>query len=518
MEVEPVSGRERERVRLPFPERVPLVPVVFFAIVLCTLQIYQGTAPPFSLCCFLFVIIAASAFNVAGGITRPSGAYIFFYSVLAVIVGLTWKAVLGEAADSNLETPMVTIEVYLCAICGMFAAIYISKRLTSKRALLADFVTDENMQSATMGCLVTGLALTFIFAIFPMEPGGVLSGLLQLNRFLLMAMFLGVVHAIRRSGGTSSISLPVLIAGGVSFATGVLGFSKEGMLNPLLCWLVAAASQRYKVSLTQIAGGILLAFLVFEYLVPYSQVGRNYAGTSTSSIDLSISLLGNLGSVRSEYIGSQGNNEEDELAVGYFTHHQGFFDRLQMIGPDDSLVALTENGTVAGFTPVYIYFANFIPHFIWKNKPTWGGGNLYAHQMGLLAEDDTSTGISFSPSGEAFHLMRWTGILILAPVLWIMLFTLMDSLCGDVRKSPWGLLAIITFAHIAPEGGIGILVYSIGYLAGTIFFAAVTITYLMPVIGEIVIGPSRKTVRFRDPLRINPRVASATMDGQGSTS
>jgi hypothetical protein len=517
VEVEPAPDRERKHVRLPFPERVSLVAVVGFAIILCALQLYQGTAPLFSLCCFLFIVIAAVAFNVAGGITRPSGAYIFSYAVLAVIVGLTWKAILGEAADSNLQIPMVTIEVHLCGICGLLAATYVSKRLTSKRALLAGFVTDENMQSATMGCLVTGLVLIGVFAVVPMVPGSILSALLQLNRFLLMAMFLGVVHAIRRSGGTTSISLPVLIAGGVSFIMGVLGFSKEGMINPFLCWLVAAASQRYKVSLPQIAGGILLTFFIFEYLVPYSQVGRNYQGATNSNIDVSISLLEDLGAVRSEYAGSQASDEEDELAVGYFTRHQGLFDRLQMIGPDDSLVALTESGTVAGIAPVYIYFANFIPHFIWKDKPSWGGGNLYAHQMGLLDEDDTTTGISFSPSGEAFHLMRWTGVLILAPVLWIMLFTLMDSLCGDVRKSPWGLLAIMTFAHVAPEGGIGILVYSIGYLAGAILFAAFTITYLMPIVGEIVIGPSRKTVRFRDPLRINPRVASATMDSQGST-
>jgi hypothetical protein len=123
--------------------------------------------------------------------------------------------------------------------------------------------------------------------------------------------------------------------------------------------------------------------------------------------------------------------------------------------------------------------------------------------MGVIPEDDDTTGVSFSPSGEAFHLMRWTGVLVLAPVLWIMLFTLIDSLCGDVRKSPWGLLAIITFAHIAPEGGIGFMIYSIGYLAGTIFFAAVTITYLMPIIGEIVMGPSSKIVRFRDPSASN---------------
>jgi hypothetical protein len=36
----------------------------------------------------------------------------------------------------------------------------------------------------------------------------------------------------------------------------------------------------------------------------------------------------------------------------------------------------------------------------------------------------------------------------------------------------------------------------------------------MPIVGEIVIGPGRKTVRFRDPLRINRRVVSSTMNGQ----
>jgi hypothetical protein len=43
---------------------------------------------------------------------------------------------------------------------------------------------------------ITGLVLIFVFAVVPMEPDSILSGLLKLDRFLLMAMFLGVVHAI----------------------------------------------------------------------------------------------------------------------------------------------------------------------------------------------------------------------------------------------------------------------------------------------------------------------------------
>jgi hypothetical protein len=504
-------------VRLPFPERVSYTYVCIFALSLGTIQVYQGTAPLFSLGCFFFIILSGIAFNVAGGITRPSGAYIFFFSVLGVIIGLFWKAVLGEPADSNLAVPMLTIEIYVCSMCSMVVAAFASRRLASRQALLANFVTDDNMQTVTVGCLVAGIILIFIFALVPAGHGSVLSGLAQLNRFIVMAIFLGVIHAIRRSGGTRSISLPSFLAASILFILGVFGFSKEGMITPFVCWLLAAASQNYRVSLRQIAGGIVVTMFLFQYLVPYSQYGRNFREDSFSSnLSISLSLLENLGTVRKDYQESEANSrdDDDDLIKGYFTNPQGFFDRLQMIGPDDSLNELTEQGVVPGIAPLYIYFENLVPHFLWGNKPSWGAGNLYARQMGRLDEDDETTGISFSPASEAFHLMRWVGILVVAPILWIMLFTLFDSLCGDVRKSPWGLLVILVFAHIAPEGGLGILIYCLGYLTAGILFAAYTATFLMPILGEIIIGPNRRTVRFRDPLRIKPRESIA---GQTST-
>jgi hypothetical protein len=499
-------------VRLPFPERVSYTYVCIFAVVLCTIQVYQGTAPLFSLGCFFFIIFSAIAFNIAGGLTRPSGAYIFSFSILVVIIGLSWKAFLGEPADSNLAVPMLTIEIYVVSIFGMLVAAFVSRRLTPKEALLANFVTDSNMQTATVGCLVAGLILFFVFALVPKGEGSVLSALAQLNRFIVMAIFLGVIHVIRRSGGTRSISLPPLLAAGLMFVSGLFSYSKEGMITPFVCWLLAAASQNYKVSVSQIAGGILVTAFLFQYLVPYSQYGRNFQSDSLSAnLHISISMLEDLGGVRKNYLESEANtnDDEDELTKGYFNTSQGFFDRLQMIGPDDNLNELTERGVVPGMAPVYIYFENLVSHFIWKNKPSWGGGNLYARQMGTISEDDQTTGIAFSPASEAFHLMRWTGILILAPVLWTTLFTLFDSLCGDVRKSPWGLIVILVFSHIAPEGGLVVLVYSLGYLTAGILFAAYTATFLMPIIGEIIIGPNRRTVRFDDSLRVSTRKSIA---------
>ncbi len=252
--------------RLPFPERIPLIPTFSFAVAFCVIQLYEKTNPLFALACFFFLLVSAIAFNVAGGFSRPSGAYVFFYATLTVIIGLIWKAVLGEPADSNLQNPLLTISVFLSGICMMLVAVYFSTRLRTKRALLGNMVTDANMQTATVGCLICGILFIFSGSFLSGGNGSVLSALSQLNRFFPMAIILGVINAIRRSGGKRSISLPCPLAAGFEFGIGLLGFSKEGIITPFFCWTIAAASQGYKVSRTQIVGGILAIVFIFRYL------------------------------------------------------------------------------------------------------------------------------------------------------------------------------------------------------------------------------------------------------------
>jgi hypothetical protein len=502
-------------VRLPFPERVPLVPVSLFAILICAIQLYEGTSAPFSLGCFFFIVIAALTFNVGGGVTRPSGGYIFFYAALTVIIGITWKAILGEPADSNLRNPLLTITVFVSGISMMLLAVFISTKLKTKRALLGKLVTDANMQTATVGCMIAGVAI-FGFNTIAVGGGGtVLSALNQLNRFFPMAIILGVIHTIRRSGGSRSVNLPVLISGGFLFGGGIVGFSKEGILTPFLCWVIAAASQRYKLSRAQLVAGLLGTLFIFQYLVPYSQYGRSFrADTFLGNVEVSVSLLSELGYVREQYL-SQANYVAEDQIAGYFNTSQGFIDRLQELDIDDALIEQTRQFGTFGLYPIIASFENLVPHFIWPDKPAVFFGNVYAHEIGILGEGDESTGISFSPTAEAFHLAGWMGIFLIAPLLWLALFTVFDSLCGDVRISPWGLLAIVTFGHLAPEGGISQIVYALGYTAFGIVFAAVMGAYLMPIIGTFFIGPEGITLRRGAPIRsipnrLHPPVSSQT--------
>ena len=501
--------------RLPFPEHVPFVPVFLFAISLCIVQLLEKTDPTFALGCFFFILLAGQAFNVGGGFTRPSGGYIFFYATLTIIIGITFKAFLNEPADSNLQNPILTIQVFVAGMAMMLVASYLSTKLKTKRALLGTMVTDANMQTATVGCMIAGILISGAGFFVAGGNGSVLSALNQLNRFLAMAIILGVIHTIRRSGGTRSINPPVLISGALLFVGGIIGYSKEGILTPFLCWTIAAASQRYKVTRTQIFSGVVVIIFIFRYLVPYAQYGRGFRGDSyLDNIQVSLSLLSDLGYVRQQYL-LDSEYEAESGVGGYYDRPEGFFDRLQLVGIDDALIEHTRQFGPFGFYPIIASFENLVPHFIWKDKPAVFYGNLYAHEIGLLGEEDFSTGVSFSPTAEAYHLGEWKGIFLLAPCMWIALFAVFDSLCGDTRLSPWGLLAVVTFGHIAPEGGVSGIAYALGYTTFGIIFAAVMGAYLMPVLGTFFIGPEGITLRRGAPIRsipnrLRPPVSSET--------
>jgi len=501
-------------VRLPFPESIPFVPVFLFAMLLCIIQLVQGTNPAFSLGCFAYILVAATAFNVAGGFTRPSGAFVFFNSVLGVIVGLCVKAYLSEPADSNLLAPILTIGVYLFGMCMMLVAVYLSKRMRTKRAIMGKMVTDANMQTATVGCLAAGIFMMFAGYIIPGGNGSVLSALTQLNRFFPLAIILGVINTIRRSGGTRSINLPVVLATTLMFSEGVVGYSKEGMLGPFAAYVLAAASQRYRVSKTQIVVGILAIIFIFQYLVPYAQYGRSFRDESGArNYEVSLSLLSNLGYVREQYLETSADAYEERV-LGYYNTPQGFFDRLQMISIDDALIHRTDQFGFFGLSPMVQAFENIVPHFIWKDKPQGVIGNVWAHEVGMLADADESTGISFSSTASTFHMAGWKGILLAAGT-WFFLFLIFDSLCGDVRKTPWGLLVMVLFAHAAPEGDITAIIYMCFYTVYAIVFAGIMGAYVTPIIGSFFIGPQgimiRRGVRIRSiPSRLRPPVSSAT--------
>lgn len=512
--------------RVPFPIRIPLLYSCGFGIVLCLAQVLEGTPPTFSVLCFLFILIATIGFNVAGGFSKPSGSYIFFYAILAVIVGLSYKAFLGERADSNLLSPTTTMLVYVGGISGMLASALLKNLVLPAKGILEDTADRIDLKAASVGCIVTGLTI-YVFGVattklgstaeerYANNSGTVLSALNQINHFLPLGIILGVTYTVRTSGGRRFLSASVTFAAIIStIIFGIIGTSKQGLFEPLACILIAAGALRYRFSIGQVltfAAGLAFAFY---YLVPYIQYGK-----STVAADTYLETLQNAYTyvmdpdLTREHarLSVEKDGESDDFSVHYFDNNEGIFDRLQMISIDDALINVTEEGHVFGLTPLLYDVYNLVPHFIWPDKPLIGLGNIYSHEIGLahyssIGEDDTTTGISFSPTADAFHMARWTGLLLVAPALWFACFFVMDSVCGDTRRSPWGLLVVAICAHMAPEGMMSGPFYLMTIGSATVLLVSFLAAYVLPLIGNLV--PGRKVPTIEEARRQRALAAS----------
>jgi hypothetical protein len=501
-----LNGTIEKILVIPFPERIPLFYAATFATFLCVLMAMSGTGMLFTAMAFIFIIVATLAFNVAGGFARTQGSYIFFFATLAVIVGMVVKVVVWEPVDSLLRSPLTTMGAYTGGIIGMLASAYITRRIASNEGILQDICSLDDMGSAAIGCVVAGFGIPFLTG-FLASTGSPLflpiaSAASQLNRFMSMGIILGTTYEIRVSGGKRSINGSVLLGVALIWFTGVLiGFSKEALFAPLLCWLVSCAALRYRFARYQIIG--MVCFLVFSisYLVPFCQIGRNANeenATLGARISVAYGLLSDIGEVRDKYKAEQASERRDENTY-FFEKDEGFFERLVMFSIDDRLITVTREKGPFGMSPLVLYAGNVIPRVLWKNKPTLAMGNLFAHEIGFN-EEDTTTGISFSPVAEAYHEAEWFGVLVVAPIIWVALFTALDSLCGDLRKSPWGILVFAMYAHIAPEGMLAGAFYMMTYGALIVVVVAFFSADLMPMVSSFVAPPKRKVFPVRSAI------------------
>ena len=215
-------------------------------------------------------------------------------------------------------------------------------------------------------------------------------------------------------------------------------------------------------------------------------------GSRSENVAVAIHYLGDLGETRRLYLEHQQEHDvSDEPHL--FSTPQGFLDRLNMLAFDDALVTITDRGSVFGISPTILSYANVLPHFVWRDKGHFAFGNVFAHEIGLLADEDTSTGISFSPAGDAYHEAVWLGIMLVLPGVIFLFFFVTDSLTGSARYAPWALLPISQTPHIAPEGmmsgPIFLTTYGVVALLAIVFFAR----YVLPVATSIFGLGSRQT-------------------------
>jgi hypothetical protein len=474
--------------RFPIQSRLDPKAMAVFIVIVFIGQIAESTSLEFASLTAIYLVLWASAFNVAGGLRYPSGAFIFSNGLFSVVMGFGAKVILGEKAESHLAAPIMTMVVYAVSMMMMLIVAVIVRHLRPAKGFIKGFSTTWELKRASLVCLVCGVGLSALVA-GSSGPGSALSALRQVKGFLPLTIIFGTVYEIRRSGGKRSMNWVVKLGIGVSFLLGLVNFGKEGMLIGFLAWGFAAMSEGYDfkpVPIISLAAGFV--FFIY-YLAPYSQYVRDQrsdSGRLVDDIPIALQYLGDLPNTRRLYLA-----EQEQVDISYGPHlydkGEGFLDRLVQVSFDDFLVDFTERGHVFGLLPTYIAYANVIPHFIWADKPTGASGNMYMRETGILPDSDTTTGISIGAAFDAFHQASWLGVLLLLPFDLIVIFMIVDSVAGRVSDSPFAVLVMMmTFqagAAAGLDGPIGLATVGMEGILFIVFVVKVVAPRVISVIG-----------------------------------
>lgn len=481
--------------RIELPTRIRLQYTAIALGVLFAVQQFQHTGVTFSVLFVTFIFLGNVAFNIGGGFSRVTGAYVFLFAMLTCGIGVVLKAFVGEAADSNLLVPNLLMAAYAGSMFVLLCVVVLTAKFSGRSVGIAttDGVDRLDYTLAALGCLAVGLLLQAL-NVFGGFPRDILSVLNQLNQTLPLAIILGTIGAIRDSGGRRSINFVSGAAMAFVLFLGVTGFSKQAMLTPVGCYVLGVWYARFNLRLIHILSLVVVAVLSFT-VVPLIGGGRNAVpeGGATYPARLAIAwnVLTHLSEAREAVKEDEEYLKDTSYNTPYYNTSQGFIERLTIVPVDDTFFNYSDKGNYIGLRPIREAYINLIPHFLYPDKPASINGNFYAHEIGgFLAPDDFSTGISFSPVAEAYNVGGWIGIFFLLPAVWTSLFLPLDYICGDTRRSPWGLLMILAFAHLAAESLLGGLIAVSFYGNLSLLIAIFFCTRVAPVIGVLFYGRS----------------------------
>jgi hypothetical protein len=499
-------------VRLSLPKRIPLPQAFAFATVFFIVQQFQHTNLIFALLYFAFFILSVLTFNFAEGFSRLTGAYCFWISTLIVIFGVFWKAVVGEPADSNLQVPLLDMALYATTMLMLLFVTLINKKVDFRSIGVGAGFSGSNLDLsiAGLGCILASIFINLLGLIFGQAPGSLISALAQINFFFPLGIILATAGALKDSGGRRSMNFANTAGIAIASFQGMLSFSKQGMLTPFVCWIIGVFYMRMRVRLIHVIAVFSMVVLTFTFIGPLSDARDLIipGGTRGDQLGVIWYQVTHWTEFKAHVASIDSRSGHDNGAPSYFDKPQGaMIERLTMMPPDDRLNAYSAKGNFFGMAPIIEWVGNLAPRFLFPNKTNDYTGNFFAHKAGgYVGVEDTSTGISFSPVSSAYSCEGWGGILWLMPAIWLVLFSTVDFVAGDMEKYPWGLLVVVWFGHAGPEGLLSGLIYYIGYGNLGMLFAIIISTRIAPIIGSLFTGKTLPVqTRSVDRRRITPR-------------
>ncbi|MBS1801934.1 MAG: hypothetical protein JST28_01135 [Acidobacteria bacterium] len=442
------------------------------------IQLVQGTDPIFAALMLMAQVCAITAFNNLGGMTHMTGAFCLFAILPIVTIPEVAHLALGQPGDLNLVHPLKTAGV--CAVffaCMMVAAKMVS--LMRHPVSLLEHLRFSVVELRIISVLACIVALYINFRIItldgPLQDGSLLAALQHFYGFLLaISVMMATYVRIVTTGGRSVISAYLAFLLILAVVPGMLSASKEGMLTPLLCWLVVVASSRHRFSWRGIITMTAVSFVVWHYVYPFSQNARfpiRAANTLSEKTSLIVDYFRN----PSQY-GDINTYISESSEFGLETSKVGIVARYSTLPSIDMLIDADQKLGYTGIERYLPVLVSVVPHALWPDRPVPITSNELGHKAGFrMGAGDTTTGIAIGSPGLFFDLGGWLALIVYTLGCFAAFFFVSVRLVSKSQTGIWSLVPIGTEALIAGAAAPDAMFNLVVMFMGLLFFCILTL-------------------------------------------
>lgn len=306
-----------------------------------------------------------------------------------------------------------------------------------------------------------------------------------LGHFTYPALFFLTAYSLEQNRKLLPAAVLLL---GVEMFIGLLGMTKQGVLTPLMIFLLAF--MRRQVTVRRLTAMMATIAFVFVYIVPIVIDGRielgNRYGTDLKagfSERLEVMWRAAMGDLKT---GTEGVSSLDITLV-----------RLSYVNQAGFAMHLYDEGR--GEATLGNAFAAFIPRFLWPDKPIM---TSIGKEFNMLARGIDTSSSSPTIPGEAYWNFGWWGLLLVMAPMGV-LFAVMSRYAIDVFTSgQWIYFPVVIM-------GIGIGHRIDGHIVSDLIGLPVIFFCL-----HLVLNAAAHGLRFMNPA-MNRRAQPATSRSAG---
>jgi hypothetical protein len=467
------------------PFKIPMVLMFVTVAILVIGELADGTSLFFVSMMAATLICIGITYNFLGGLSTVSGIAFSGFALSTIVISQFAKVIFFEPADTPLEAPQLTIEVYfvfyLCVMIGCF--VYGRLRFRSIKPLDPVTVAQANLQYAIS--LAAGLIASAVFEINEAasnatgEKGNEAHSVgLAFSTLLLFSLVIAVQSRIRESGGSHSFGVKVFIPWVAILLFGFLQTSRGRMALPSVvygftCYFSGYRFKRRHV-VTAVCGLVFFQFVLSPFAI--YQRGALRSLDFRGRIRESLAFFASPPSWTVITEASKGGVQSGSREEYFFRSGTFVLSRLSAIRADSNMISACSTGYHYGFIALRMDVLHMIPQFLYKDKPTEDSAAFTGRVTGVNPDYVENGEAMITAVSDSFGAFGWLGVIFVGLLVFPITFIIYESIFDFHR--PWGIVAIggfcFTFAQVALGGLVQdmvrapIAILSLSYIVGTV--------------------------------------------------